>query len=63
MKYLVLLLAIASLQGRSDCQAVLSLDKATYIVHEGDQFTVRIRKIGTAASVVNVVVQVRGQIG
>ena len=39
-------------------QAVFSLVETTYAVREGDQFAVEIKKAGTAASAVNVVVQV-----
>ena len=40
-------------------QAVFSLVETSYAVREGDQFKVEIKKAGTAASPVNVVVQVR----
>ena len=40
-------------------QAVFSLIETSYAVREGDQFAVEIKKAGTAASPVNVVVQVR----
>ena len=54
----LLIICAKFLAGSCNGQAVITFIDTNYVVQEGDMFNVQLQKTGTAASSVNVVVEV-----